>query len=287
MLLSALLTSQFNFPTKRHWRGASKIEDIETGMASLVQEIQRLEINSVAIPPLGSGLGGLDWNKVLPIIKKHLNTIPNVHVTIFEPSKISDNNAPVKNIKIPEMTTGRAALISLIDRYLSACLDPEIKLLELQKLMYFLQEAGEKLRLRFEKAPYGPYAPNLSHVLHILEGHYVAGYGDGGDWPDKKLILIAGALKDAEIKINKHQKTKINIDKVANLIDGFETPFGLELLATSHWLIKNEKPKNIEEVYGLFTTWNKRKSKFTKAHVNKACSTLIEKGWVDVIQKSN
>ena len=123
------------------------------------------------------------------------------------------------------MTTGRAALISLIDRYLSACLDPEIKLLELQKLMYFLQEAGEKLRLRFEKAPYGPYAPNLSHVLHILEGHYVAGYGDGGDWPDKKLILIAGALKDAEIKINKHQKTKINIDKVANLIDGFETPF--------------------------------------------------------------
>ena len=68
---------------------------------------------------------------------------------------------------------------------------------------------------------------------------------------------------------------------------GLKHLFGLELLATSHWLIKNEKPKNIEEVYGLFTTWNKRKSKFTKAHVNKACSTLIEKGWVDVIQKSN
>ena len=66
-------------------------------------------------------------------------------------------------------------------RYLGGLLDPFVTLLEVHKLMYFMQEAGEPLRLRFKKAPYGPYAENLRHVLHAIEGHLVAGYADGGE----------------------------------------------------------------------------------------------------------
>ena len=272
----------FNFPTKRHWRGESKIEDIEAGMISLTNEIRHLKISSIAIPPLGSGLGGLEWNDVLPIIKKHLSTVTDVDVTIFEPSSISDQKAPPQNIKAPQLTSGRAALISLIDRYLSACLDPEITLLELQKLMYFLQVSGEALRLRYEQADYGPYAPNLSHVLHRLEGHYVSGYGDGRDKPDKKLMLIAGALEEADAMLKKHPETSSNLNKVASLVEGFETPYGLELLATSHWLIKNKKPETVKELFHLFSEWNERKSKFTEAQIDKAYRILIEKGWVNI-----
>jgi O-acetyl-ADP-ribose deacetylase (regulator of RNase III) len=74
-----------NFPTKRHWRGDSRIEDIESGLVDLVQEIKRLGIRSIAIPPLGAGLGGLDWNAVRPIIELAMQSLPEVAVQIFEP----------------------------------------------------------------------------------------------------------------------------------------------------------------------------------------------------------
>jgi len=61
-----------NFPTKRHWRGKSRMEDIETGLSALVEEIRKRGIRSVAIPPLGSGLGGLDWRDVRPRIEAAL-----------------------------------------------------------------------------------------------------------------------------------------------------------------------------------------------------------------------
>jgi O-acetyl-ADP-ribose deacetylase (regulator of RNase III) len=269
----------FNFPTKRHWRGKSKIEDIDAGMKSLISEIQRLEINSIAIPPLGSGLGGLDWNEVLPLIKEHLGKLTNVDVIIYEPNVAADTKTLSRNLEVPEMTPGRAALILLIDRYLTGYLDPMITLLELQKLMYFLQAAGEPLRLKYEKAHYGPYAPNLSHVLHKLEGHYVSGYGDGGDNPDKELALITGALEDARNVIKQHPNTERNINKVAELVEGFETPYGLELLASTHWFIEKEKPSTTGEVLHLFQNWNERKSQFTEFQITKACKVLEEKNW--------
>ena len=50
-----------NFPTKRHWRSKSRLEDIRAGLEALAQEIRQRKIRSVAVPPLGSGLGGLPW----------------------------------------------------------------------------------------------------------------------------------------------------------------------------------------------------------------------------------
>src|SRR5690606_32462890 len=128
--------------------------------------------------PLGSGLGGLDWSQVRPLIELALNDIPDLEVTIYEPVA-----APVatKSREVPSMTAGRAALVVLIDRYLSGLLDPLVTLLEVHKLMYFMQIAGENLKLDYEKAPYGPYAINLRHVLQRIEGHLLTGYFDGGD----------------------------------------------------------------------------------------------------------
>ena len=78
-----------NFPTKRHWRGKSRIEDIEAGLKALVVEVERLNIKSIAIPPLGCGHGGLSWTVVKPLIIAAFAELPDVKVVIFEMGRTS------------------------------------------------------------------------------------------------------------------------------------------------------------------------------------------------------
>ncbi|MCG6868968.1 MAG: macro domain-containing protein, partial [Gammaproteobacteria bacterium] len=197
-----------NFPTKRHWRGKSRIEDIESGLEALATEIRVRGIHSIAIPPLGSGLGGLDWSEVRQRIERALSSMDDVRIIIFEPKGAPGVEKMVHNREVPNMTPGRAALVELMRRYLSGLLDPFVTLLEVHKLMYFMQEAGEPLKLRYQKASYGPYAENLRHVLNAIEGHLVSGYADGGDAPDKPLQLVPGAIEDATEFLSEHAETR-------------------------------------------------------------------------------
>lgn len=266
-----------NFPTKRHWKGKSRIEDVESGLIALANEVRERGIKSIAIPPLGSGLGGLDWNDVRPRIEAALRDLPGVDVLIYEP-----NGAPevVRSRDVPNMTPGRAALVTLMHRYLQGLMDPFVTLIEVQKLMYFMQEAGQPLKLNYVKHHYGPYAPNLSHVLNKIEGHYVAGYQDGGDQPDKELTLVPGAIAEAEAALNIEPQAHENFNRVAALVDGFETPYGLELLATVHWVATREAADTPEKAVTRIHNWNDRKKAFTQRQVAIAFNTLKAKGWL-------
>ncbi len=268
-----------NFPTKRHWRGKSRVEDIEAGLKALVDTIQRHNIRSIAIPPLGSGLGGLDWSEVKPRIEAALQPLTGVHVMVYEPMGAPKTEKMVHNREVPTMTAGRATLVELMDRYLRGLLDPFITLLEVHKLMYFMQEAGEPLRLKYRKASYGPYAENLRHVLNAIEGYLVSGYADGGDAPDKPLKLVPGAIEDATAFLRQHPDTRARFDKVAELVEGFESPFGLELLSTVHWVIKNEPVNSMDEVVSQTYAWNDRKRQFTPRQIALAVDVLSRKGW--------
>ena len=186
-----------NFPTKRHWRGKSRIEDIASGMKALVQEIRTRGIRSIAMPPLATDLGGLSWSDVRPLIEAGLRELEDVHIIVFEPGSRASDGRPNRSSDPPSMTAGRAALVGLIYGYLRGLLDPFVTLLEVHKLMYFLQECGEPLRLDYTKAHYGPYAENLRHVIKDMEGHLISGYADGGDDPTKPLALVPGAMEDA------------------------------------------------------------------------------------------
>lgn len=265
-----------NFPTKRHWKGKSRIEDIQSGLVALRQEIERRGIKSIAIPPLGSGLGGLDWSQVRPLIEQALTDIAELDVTIFEPV-----SAPVatKSREVPRMTAGRAALVVLVDRYLSGLLDPLVTLLEVHKLMYFMQVAGENLKLDYEKAPYGPYAINLRHVLQRIEGHLLTGYLDGGDAPAKQLALVPGAVDDAVEFLRDAKDTKDRFSRVAELVEGFESPFGMELLATVHWVVTEEGGSE-DNVVAKVHEWNARKRNFTPRQIRLAFELLKSKGWL-------
>jgi len=270
-----------NFPTKRHWRGASRIEDIEVGLIDLVNVISELQISSIALPPLGAGLGGLDWNIVRKKISVKLGKLSNVDITVYEPSGTPSSEQMASNKAIPKMTTGRAALVSLTHRYLRGLLDPFVTLLELHKLMYFLQESGEPLRLRYVKAFHGPYAENLSHVLNAIEGHMLSGYADGGDKPDKQIKLIPGAAQEASAFLINCPDTMEHINRVSELIDGFETPFGMELLATVYWVATHEV-KTLSEIIIQTYEWGAQKQMFSQRQIGLATQHLVEKSWITI-----
>ena len=269
-----------NFPTKRHWRGKSRMEDIEAGLKALAVMIRQYDIRSIAIPPLGSGLGGLDWSEVRTHIEAALQPLADVRIIIYEPKGAPATEKMVHNREVPTMTAGRAALVGLISRYLGGLLDPFVTLLEIHKLMYFMQEAGEPLQLKYQKAPYGPYAENLRHVLNAIEGHLVYGYADGGDMPDKQLELVPKAVEDAMTFLHQHPDTHSRFDKVTMLVEGFESPFGLELLSSVHWIIKNEPVSSVDEVINYTYAWNDRKRQFAPRQIAIAANMLSGKGWV-------
>ena len=269
-----------NFPTKRHWKGKSRIEDVESGLAALAEEIRSRNIRSIAIPPLGSGLGGLDWSQVRPRIEAALKEFRDLKVVIFQPSDAATDTRANHSIDVPKMTVGRAALVGLMHRYLEGLLDPFITLLEVHKLMYFMQSAGEPLKLSFTKGLYGPYAENLRHVLKAIEGHLLSGYADGGDAPDKQLRLVPGALEDALSFLKNQTETQARFKRVSELVEGFESPFGLELLSTVHWIVSNEQAQTMDEIVARTYAWNDRKKQYSKRQIALAVDVLSRKGWI-------
>lgn len=273
-----------NFPTKRHWKGKSKIGDIKTGLKALVEEIQQLGITSIAIPPLGCGNGGLDWAEVRPLIELALAQLPEVQVIIFEPTGAPAAEKMPVATKKPDMTRPRALLIHLLELY--GIPGYELTKLEIQKLAYFLQVAGEPLKLPYEKQKYGPYAHNLNHVLQLLEGHYIRGYGDGSSKAQSaEIYVLPEGREAAQAFLAAQPEAGERLQQVGDLIFGFETPYGVELLATTHW-VTQENPKAAEdsnEAIALVHEWSDRKRRlFKPEHIRKAWQRLCEQGWLTV-----
>jgi O-acetyl-ADP-ribose deacetylase (regulator of RNase III) len=273
-----------NFPTKRHWKGKSRIEDIESGLRALVADVQRLGIRSIAVPPLGCGLGGLEWRVVRPMIEQAFAGLPDVQVLLFEPAGAPEAKAMPVRTERPHMTPARALFIKLMDAY--SALDYSRTLLEVQKLAYFLQEAGEPLRLNYEAGHYGPYAPNLNKVLEVMEGHFIRGYGDSQK-PEAEIELLPGAVDEASTFLADKRDSLTRLEQVADLIEGFETPYGMELLATVHWVAhyggrQGEAPAtDMDAATNVVHAWNPRKQNIFKPdHIRAAWMQLAQRGWM-------
>lgn len=271
-----------NFPTKRHWRGKSRMEDIESGLASLVHEVQSRGIRSIVVPPLGSGLGGLEWIEVRERIERALQPLADVKAIVYEPGGYPVDRRANRSTDVPRMTPSRAVLVALIQRYLRGTADPFATLLEVHKLMYFMQVAGEPLKLRFTKGHYGPYAENLRHVLKKVEGHLVSGYADGGDTPHKRLDLVPGAARDAQAFLEQHPSTLERLERVAAMTKGFESSSSLELLATVRWSVEEKGVRTARDLADAVRAWNpSKRRRFTPRQVGIAAERLMRCGWIE------
>jgi O-acetyl-ADP-ribose deacetylase (regulator of RNase III) len=234
-----------NFPTKKDWRSPSKLEWIAEGLKDLRRFIVEEQVASIAIPPLGSGNGGLDWSEVKLEIERALGDLSNVEIEVFEPTTQYQNVA--KRTGVEKLTPARALIAELVRRY--EVLGMECSLLEVQKLAWFLERALERfssdnpLDLRFKAHRYGPYADRLRHLLEGLDGSYLhcekrlsdADPLDIIRFNDSRKEYLAAYLKSAEFK-----PYRAALDFAIRLIDGFESPYGMELLASVDWLLQRE-----------------------------------------------
>lgn len=230
-----------HFPTKKHWRNRSKIEWIRDGLADLVLKVRKLGITSIAIPPLGCGNGGLDWADVRPLIEEAFAPLAGVEVMVYEPTVVYQNKPKSKGVR--ELTAARALVAELVRRYSSMGLD--CTLLEVHKLAYFLQvriaAAGlpDPLDLRFSANRYGPYADRLRHLLNALDGSYLHSAKRINDASPYDHVWF-NHTERSEVEsylANEAQEYEDALASTESLIDGFESPLGIELLATVHWIV--------------------------------------------------
>ncbi len=235
-----------NFPTKQHWRNPSQMAWVEAGLQDLRRFILENQVKSIAIPPLGAGNGGLPWPAVRDKIEQALADLADVDIRVYEPTHQYQNVA--KPSGITSLTPARALVAELVRRYW--ILGMECSLLEIQKLAWLLERvitqhnlASNLLDLRFEANKYGPYADRLRHLLNGLDGSYLHCDKRISDAAPLDVIWFDDSRKE-DLQAYLHgQAVKPYVpalEQAIRLIDGFESPFGLELLATLDWLITCE-----------------------------------------------
>ncbi|CAM3711830.1 macro domain-containing protein [Deinococcus frigens] len=272
-----------NFPTKRHWRGGSRISYVQAGLEDLIRVVHERDLRSVALPALGCGNGGLEWDEVRPLIEQAFKALPEVRVLLYPPAQNPDPDSPTlrPQTKRPKLNRGSAAMLRLFREYLL----PEYTLgrTEAQKLMYFLQAAGFDLKLNFEKNNYGPYDNNVRHVLERMEGHYIQGYGTGEG--ASRIHLLPGTSQEIQQALEDCPDIEEPLERVTQLIEGFETPFSLELLASVHWVAHQEQAQTPDEALTKIANWTDRKRQLmTQEKVELAWQHLKEHGWLPSAQ---
>jgi O-acetyl-ADP-ribose deacetylase (regulator of RNase III) len=233
-----------NFPTKQDWRSPSRLEWVRDGLTALRAFVIQNRIRSIAVPPLGCGNGGLAWPVVRDLIESSLGDIPETKVIVFEPTDKYQNVA--KKQGVMKLTPARAMISELVRRY--AVLGIECTILEIQKMAWFLERFVEhyglpkELDFKFQANRYGPYSNRLNHLLDSLDGSYLA--------CDKRLSDASPfdsiRFKDSESpKVELYLKTEAKeyhaaFEQLLAFIDGFQSPLGMEALATVDWLIARE-----------------------------------------------
>ncbi|MBC2779172.1 type II toxin-antitoxin system antitoxin DNA ADP-ribosyl glycohydrolase DarG [Parasphingopyxis marina] len=248
-----------NFPTKKHWRHPSKLTWIDEGLLDLKRVIVEHEIRSIALPPLGSGNGGLEWPIVRDRIEHALHDLEDVRVIVYEPTATYQNVA--KRTGVEKLTPARALVAELVRRY--AVLGFECSFLEIQKLTYFAERSIEHcqldnpLDLRFEANRFGPFAARLTHLLNALDGSYLRSDKRIGDAGPMDVVDFVDAKRDrVAAYLGSEAKDYLPaLESTSELIDGFETPLGMELLSTVDWLIAHGAEASIEGIKKGLRDW--------------------------------
>lgn len=248
-----------NFPTKKHWRHPSKLEWIEEGLQDLKRFIVESDVRSVALPPLGSGNGGLDWHAVRSRIEAALGSLSGVEVIVYKPTDKYQNVA--KREGVQKLTPARALVAELVRRYW--ILGIECTLLEIQKLAYFLERQIESLqldnplKLEFQADRYGPYASRLGHLLNGLDGSYLHCDRRVADASPFDVIWFDDTQKEKVALYLSTEATRYlpALEATAELIDGFQSPLGMELLGTVNWLLERGVEPTIAAIRSALREW--------------------------------
>lgn len=267
-----------NFPTKAHWRNKSTYGYIETGLAALrTYLIEHPDLESIAIPPLGCGHGGLDWAKVKPMIEAALADI-DITVYLYEPNPQIGTQLQAQTKDQPlQLTPARAMLLQALFDYETE--GDIISLFVANKLAYFLQLLGQPMRLKFQPHFYGPYSPQLKPFVRTFNGSYLKGLEQNNPRPFDLLSLNYDRQPALEAYVQRELNTTQQgiLQRLDQLLTGYKTAFSLEVLATVAW-IRQENPRaTTKTILTEAARWSKRKRNMLRAeHVELALQQLAQ-----------
>ncbi len=244
-----------NFPTKTTWKRPSEYEYIQNGLDDLVQIIQKYNIKSIAIPPLGAGNGGLDWAKVKKMIEDKLAHL-ETQIYIYEPTAQIKEQLKKERIKL---TDGRALLLYVL--YDLVREGEFVSEFSSEKICYFLQKFGAKeyLKLNFEPKYYGPYSGKVRYVLYALNGSYIMGYSDMNKKPFETLNLVGDGYAEVESYVQKNEKLLSIAQKTTQFLEGFYSDYALELLSSIDYIMDKENTSDKEIIIQKIGEWSERK----------------------------
>lgn len=265
-----------NFPTKAHWREKSKIEYIEQGLDDLVHIVKKEGIKSVAVPALGSGLGGLPWSQVERVIYDKLNNVKDVEWRVYAP-----NDAPPKP-KSLKLTIARSSLIVALDRYIKSTRKRQLSELEAQCLLYILGHIDNTLnKITFDEFEQAPYSQILHDAFKKMDGEFI--YISGINKPiDKTMITLDSALTLRAEKMLLGSSSEKTISTVINVISGYTSNNGMTIMASTLWsaIQSQEYSSNlnneiiIRNTLGLISKY----AKASEAMIADSLSRLINNG---------
>jgi O-acetyl-ADP-ribose deacetylase (regulator of RNase III)/uncharacterized protein YwgA len=244
-----------NFPTKTDWRKPSEYYYVEAGLDDLVNVLTNYNIESVAIPPLGSGNGGLDWEKVKRIIEDKLRGL-DVEIIVYEPTKqIKDK---LKNERV-KLTDARALLLYVL--YDLVRNGEFVSEFSAEKICYFLQRFGGRKYFKLNYSPnfYGPYSGKVRFVLNVLNGSYVMGYSDMNKKPFEPLTLVADGYETVKNHIEGKPELFSIANKTISFLSGFYSDFALELLSTIDYISIQHRIIDKSLINDELKNWSDRK----------------------------
>jgi O-acetyl-ADP-ribose deacetylase (regulator of RNase III) len=252
-----------NFPTKQKWRNPSEYAFIEKGLEDLIRVIREYNIKSIALPPLGAGNGGLNWQAVKKMIENKLSGL-NIKIVIYEPTEKILENLKKERVKL---TDARALMLYLCYELVKQ--GEFVSEFSAEKICYFLSRFGADkwLKLKFQPKFYGPYSGKVRYLLKQLNGSYITGFGEMNTKAFEPLLLVNDGYEDVCAFIDKNKELKEIAEKTAEFLDGWYSDFALELLSTIDFIMNSEQIKEKERIIERLNHWSERKKeKFTNPY---------------------
>ncbi|MDE6730834.1 MAG: macro domain-containing protein [Oscillospiraceae bacterium] len=260
-----------NFPTKNKWREKSRIEYISSGLEELVNQIQSRQISSIAIPPLGSGNGGLNWSEVKKLMLAKLKSIEKTtEIYIYEPSR---NYQAVASAE-PQLSPSALILMKM-----KFALDQNhFNDICLQKTAYFMNILSQKEYFHFKKANYGPYDHSIDVICRNIK-EFQTYYNVDSTEKAYEILLKKLISQSVEEKLSYYTPY---IEKAATFTNHFETTKDVEGAATVLFIIQKQQGIKKYDIIRQFKNWSEEKAaRFSENEILNAIQSLESYGLID------
>ena len=287
-----------NFPTKGHWRAATRLDDVEAGLDYFVKHFRAWGITSVAFPPLGCGNGGLEWATVGPLMYSKLGGL-GIPVELYAPfgtptlqlkeeflGAEQQLEFSVKGRRREKLRPEWAALVEVLYELEQQPYANPVGRTIFQKICYILTKQGLDTGFQFERKSYGPFAEEVKEAINVLANN---------NWVIEQQLGQMTALRvgpeyaKARVKLTEELKPfQRKIDKTVDLFSRIKNTDQAEEVATVIFAVQNlkqeRKPEEVSEadLFNYILEWKKlwKKDESKQHSLAEAIRNLEMLGWV-------